>query len=187
MKKYIPFLFITLLAAACNSSPQASSQTPAASKNPITPAASSQTVTPQPKASNAAEEVVAPVDMAEERIVKKFFGTYVTPQNSPVQPERFRGYHTGLDFETFPEEKNTDVAVKVICSGKLVRLGRASGYGGYVVQACTINHQTVTVVYGHLRESSILGAVGRQFSAATQPKRMANVNTCTWVFMWALL
>jgi hypothetical protein len=30
---------------------------------------------------------------------KKPFGIYITPENSPVQPENFTGYHTGIDVE----------------------------------------------------------------------------------------
>ncbi len=109
--------------------------------------------------------MVAPISNPKARITKIFFGTYVTPQNSPVQPERFTGYHTGLDFETFPDEQTTDVPINVICAGKLLVKGYASGYGGYAVQACVIDGEAVTVVYGHLRQSSIQPAVGQQLSA----------------------
>jgi murein DD-endopeptidase MepM/ murein hydrolase activator NlpD len=80
-------------------------------------------------------------------------------------PERFTGYHTGLDFETTTAEQNTDVQINVICAGKLLQKGYASGYGGYAVQACTINNQAVTVIYGHLRESSIAPTVGQELKA----------------------
>jgi hypothetical protein len=52
-----------------------------------------------------------PMMRAGERVAKKPFGIFITPQSSPVQPEHFRGYHTGADFEIFPEELNVDVAV----------------------------------------------------------------------------
>ncbi len=116
--------------------------------------------TPVQNTTKPSSELVAPITNADKRITKKFFGTFVTPANSPVQPERFTGYHTGVDFETFPEEQQTDVAINTICSGKLLQKGRASGYGGYAVQACIISGQNVTVVYGHLRQSSIAPAVG---------------------------
>lgn len=109
--------------------------------------------------------IVSPISQASERITKKFFGTYVTPQNSPVQPERFTGYHTGLDFETFPEEQTSDVVINVICTGPLLQKRTASGYGGVAVQKCTINNQTVTVVYGHMRLSSISATVGANLDA----------------------
>jgi hypothetical protein len=55
----------------------------------------------------------------KERDSIRPFGIYITKQNSPVQPERFTGYHAGTDFETFPEEKDTDVVINAICDGKL--------------------------------------------------------------------
>lgn len=110
-------------------------------------------------------ELVAPISDPSSRITKKFFGTYVTPKNSPVSPEKFTGYHTGLDFETTPAEANTDVPINVICSGKLLKKTTATGYGGYAVQSCTINNQAVTVVYGHLRLSSIGPSIGTELKA----------------------
>lgn len=108
----------------------------------------------------ATAAIVSPISDATSRITKKFYGTYVTPQNSPVTPEKFKGFHTGLDFETTPEEKDADVTINTICEGKLLTKARATGYGGYAVQACTINGQAVTVVYGHLRQSSIKPNIG---------------------------
>jgi hypothetical protein len=61
-----------------------------------------------------------PLTRAAERVTKKPFGIYITPKTSPVQPEKFQGYHTGTDFEIFPEELNIDVTVRAVCNGKLV-------------------------------------------------------------------
>jgi murein DD-endopeptidase MepM/ murein hydrolase activator NlpD len=104
--------------------------------------------------------VAMPISDASTRITKKAYGTYVNPKNSPVSPEVFTGYHTGVDFETTSEEAKTDVVINAICAGKLLRKTTAQGYGGYALQSCTINNQAVTVVYGHLRLSSISAAVG---------------------------
>lgn len=100
-------------------------------------------------------EFQSPLDRPKERITKKTFGIYITPQNSPVQPERFTGYHTGVDFEILPGEENVPVTVKAFCDGKLIQKGTASGYGGYAVQACSIAGQSTTVVYGHLDLATI--------------------------------
>lgn len=108
------------------------------------------------------DSVVAPISRAAERVTKKPFGLQVSPNNSPIQPERFSGYHTGVDFETFPEEKNSDVAINAICDGKLASKRNASGYGGLATQYCTIDGQAVTVVYGHMRLSSITAKVGEE-------------------------
>src|SRR5947209_4518700 len=50
---------------------------------------------PATKASTLHEPVVGFLS----RVTKKPFGIYVNPANSPVQPERFSGYHTGADAE----------------------------------------------------------------------------------------
>ena len=103
---------------------------------------------------------VPPLSDLAEREVKKPFGIFVTPQNSPIQPERFTGYHTGADFEIFSEELTADVPVSAICGGKLLLKKNGTGYGGYAVQSCTLNGQPVTVLYGHLRLASITPNVG---------------------------
>ncbi|MFA4880258.1 MAG: peptidoglycan DD-metalloendopeptidase family protein [Candidatus Doudnabacteria bacterium] len=101
-----------------------------------------------------------PLERAMERVLKKKFGMYITPQNSPVQPERFQGYHTGVDFEIFPEELNAEVQVHAVCSGELKLKKHASGYGGVAVQACELNKDPITVIYGHLKLSNITADVG---------------------------
>jgi hypothetical protein len=103
---------------------------------------------------------LSPLDRAKERVTKKPFGIFITPSDSPVQPERFSGYHTGADFETFPEELNTEINVRAICDGKLMLKKTASGYGGVAVQSCSLDGQPVTVVYGHLKLASIAKGVG---------------------------
>ncbi len=114
----------------------------------------------QPAATSSAAAFIQPLDGAAERVTKKRFGTYVTPQDSPVQPERFSGYHTGVDYETFPEEANVDVPVRAVCAGPLLSVRTASGYGGVAVQSCERRGDPVTVVYGHLRLSSITAKAG---------------------------
>ncbi len=106
-----------------------------------------------------------PMDRASERITKKPFGMYITPATSPVQPDKFQGFHTGTDFEIFPEEIREAVAVKAICSGKIIIKKSASGYGGVLVQECENDKKAMTVVYGHLKLSSISKKVGDNLSA----------------------
>lgn len=98
-----------------------------------------------------------PLSNALARITKKSFGLKVSPENSPVTPERFFGYHTGVDFETTPAEQNSAVAIYAICSGPLVLKKSARGYGGVAVQQCQINGDDVTVIYGHLKLSGLTG------------------------------
>ncbi len=101
-----------------------------------------------------------PLNNALSRVSKKPFGIYITPKNSPVSPEKFTGWHTGADFEIFPGEENKDISVFAICKGKLLVKEFGRGYGGMLVQACDINNQPATVVYGHLKLSSVTFKVG---------------------------
>jgi murein DD-endopeptidase MepM/ murein hydrolase activator NlpD len=110
----------------------------------------------------------SPLDRAKERVTKKPFGIFITPQNSPVQPEKFRGYHTGTDFEIFPEELNADVPVVAVCDGKLLMKKYATGYGGVTVQECTLDGQVITVVYGHLKLASVAVKIGDDLKAGDQ-------------------
>ena len=102
---------------------------------------------------------VVPISNARVRITKKPFGLFISPQNSPVSPERFTGYHTGVDFETFADEQNVDVPISAVCNGELIYKNRVSGYGGVAIQSCILNGQSITVLYGHLKLSSIMPAL----------------------------
>lgn len=102
----------------------------------------------------------SPLDKANERVTKKPFGIYVTLKNSPIQPERFAGYHTGTDFEIFPEEFDNEIPIKAVCSGKLKIKKYASGYGGLAVQSCKLNEKPIAVIYGHLKLTSISAEIG---------------------------
>jgi len=102
-----------------------------------------------------------PLNRAGERVTKKSFAIFITPENSPIQPERFSGYHTGSDFEIFPEETNVEVSVHAVCSGTLSMKKYATGYGGVAVQNCELNKELITVIYGHLKLSSITLAAGQ--------------------------
>ncbi len=126
----------------------------------------------------------APLDRVGERITKKPFGIFITPQNSPVKPERFRGFHTGVDFEIFPEELNVDVPVKAICNGTIAEKKYASGYGGLLVQNCELDRSRINVIYGHLKLVSItknvgdvlakgeeIGILGKNYSVETNGER----------------
>lgn len=103
---------------------------------------------------------VAPIDHALSRITKKDFGIKISPGHSPVPNDRFSGYHTGVDFETTPDEANKNVAVNAVCVGPLHIKEWAKGYGGVVVQECSLAGSTIYVVYGHLNVDSVTAKVG---------------------------
>lgn len=131
----------------------------------IVNAPANETVTNAPAPNLAIAE---PIANALKRIKKKPFGIYVSPVFSPVSPERFTGYHTGVDFEVSSNEKDIDVPVYAICSGKLLLKKNASGYGGVINESCTIEDQAVTVTYGHLRLASIAKKIGESFAQGEQ-------------------
>lgn len=101
-----------------------------------------------------------PISRAFERVTKKPFALKVTKADSPVQPERFSGYHVGVDFEAFEDEQGIEVEVLAICDGPLLAKRRATGYGGVAVQRCSLEGAPVTVVYGHLDLASVTAEVG---------------------------
>jgi hypothetical protein len=99
---------------------------------------------------NDRESFHQPLLPAENRVTKKPFGIYITPENSPVQPEKFSGYHTGTDFEIAEEELLQDVPVRAICGGVIKERKRVNGYGGVIIQECMFENQPVRVLYGHV-------------------------------------
>lgn len=106
------------------------------------------------------KQTVDPLPNALVRITKKPFGIYIAPKTSPIQPERFQGYHTGADLEINPDELNVDVEVKSLCDGNFLMAKVASGYGGVAVQSCVLDGQATAVVYGHIRFSSVKAKIG---------------------------
>ena len=120
----------------------------------LSPSATSPSVDP-----NA---LTPPIADFKARITKKFFGTYVTPQNSPVQPERFTGYHTGVDVEY--GDVTGIVPVYAIADGTVTYANWVSGYGGVIVIEVTIDGAPHLVLYGHV-DPTDLPAVGTTVQA----------------------
>jgi murein DD-endopeptidase MepM/ murein hydrolase activator NlpD len=90
-----------------------------------------------------------PIAEFRQRITKKTFGKYITVENSPVSPERFKGFHTGIDVEY--EDVVGEVPVLAVCDGEIVLSKWVSGYGGVLILKCAENYY----IYGHLKDSSI--------------------------------
>lgn len=101
-----------------------------------------------------------PLLNAQDRITKKPFGMFITPEDSPVQPERFSGYHSGTDFEAFEEEIGEPVPVLSICDGKINFIGNVNGYGGVIIQECTFDGEPAQVLYGHVSITDLEIAAG---------------------------
>ncbi len=101
-----------------------------------------------------------PLDAFSSRITKKPFGILIDKATSPVQPEKFSGYHTGVDAEIFADEQERDITVHSICGGPITSIDWVSGYGGVVTQTCMLGTDTIHIVYGHLNLASIDKKVG---------------------------
>ena len=102
---------------------------------------------------NQNSEIVFPVGEFKERITKKSFGDYITPETSPIQPERFKGYHTGVDVEY--GDTTNQIPVVAITDGEVVMADWVSGYGGVVVIRYNINNKNYLATYGHLNPDSL--------------------------------
>lgn len=106
-------------------------------------------VTPTTEPKVRTEEIF-PILEFKERITKKSFGEYISPQDSPIQKERFKGFHTGVDVEY--EDIKNDVPVFAVCNGEIVLSKWVSGYGGTLILRCQENYY----LYGHLNVNSIV-------------------------------
>lgn len=137
-----------------------------------------------PPEKTSSEEFIFPLSSGMDRVTKKPFWLKISPADSPISPEKFSGYHTGVDFETLPLEQDETIIVHAICTGPLVMKKWATGYGGVAVQKCQRNQQDVTVIYGHLKLASIeaplesillsgqkLWVLGKGFSSETDNER----------------
>ncbi|MEK7103461.1 MAG: peptidoglycan DD-metalloendopeptidase family protein [Patescibacteria group bacterium] len=104
---------------------------------------------------------VNPIDYASERMTKKHFGTYVSPDHSLVPNEHFKGLHAAVDFEILDDrEIASEVEIRTVCQGPLVRKEWAKGYGGVVVQECILNDNPISIIYGHMDIASIVAEKG---------------------------
>ncbi len=116
-----------------------------------------------------------------DRITKKPFGILINQKTSPVQPERFSGYHTGIDVE-FPEETG-DIGGHAVTDGTISAYGTVDGYGGAITIRHTIQGRSLLALYGHLNPASLpkqgatvlkgtqIGTLGRGFTEETDGER----------------
>jgi hypothetical protein len=88
-------------------------------------------------------------------ISKKPFGILVSPENSPVSPEKFSGYHTGTDFEIASEDLEKEFSVFAVCFGEVESVKKIDGYGGVMVQKCILEDEEIRVLYGHINIDKI--------------------------------
>lgn len=119
----------------------------------------------KPPKATPTSSLANPVANFKARVTKKPFGIYITTQNSPVQPERFSGYHTGADAEY--QDVSTDVPVYAVADGTIVLSRTASGYGGVFMIEIELDGVKHNVLYGHIRPST-LPTVGEKVTRGQQ-------------------
>lgn len=125
-----------------------------------------------------------PIENYFQNQTKKVFGKYITKENSPVSPERFSGYHAGVDIEINPEQLDKEVPVYAITDSELIYKKWVSGYGGVAILKFQLNGENMTALYGHLNIDSIsknvgekiqkgekLGILGKAYSTETDGER----------------
>jgi len=171
-------VLVLVLAATIFFQRSPSTEPAALASDPLTTAAPTLTPEPSPTPTPAYAEPIADF---RARITKKNYGAYITPQNSPVQPEKFTGYHTAVDVEY--QDIAGDVPVYAIADGTVRRSGRVSGYGGLLIVEHTGPTSSFFTVYGHIRPSSLpavastvtrgqrIGLLGTGYSSETDNER----------------
>lgn len=98
--------------------------------------------------------LIEPVENFLARITKKDFGMYITPETSPIENDRFTGYHTGVDAEF--SDIVGDVPVRAIADGTIISQTWTSGYGGVIVILHVIDGVPTFALYGHLNAASFV-------------------------------
>jgi len=119
-------------------------------------------------------QLVEPVSEFKERVTLKPFGIYITPEDSPVQPEKFAGYHTGVDVEF--TDRDNEIPVYAIADGTVITSQTASGYGGLTIIRHDIGGQSIDTMYAHLDPSS-LPRKGSEVVAGQQIGHLGEDNT----------
>jgi len=129
----------------------------------FSPCPASQTKTDYtPRVYQAEPTLAWPIINGISRLTKKHFGTKVSPNSSPIKPEKFNGYHTGIDFEINDQETDTQIDILAACDGPIKFKGWIKGYGGTAIQECELRTQKYTIIYGHLKLDSINHKIGKQ-------------------------
>ncbi len=153
--RYLLFFLLLVIPAACGAydvtkeENQSEKPLPLTQESPQLPE-----IVTNPKVS----DLSVPIDNFASGQTMKKFGQFITPETSSVQPEKFTGYHSGVDIEVAQDE--TDVPVYALADGTVLFVGRVNGYGGVIILQFSYEDQDYTALYGHLRLSSVTAKIG---------------------------
>jgi hypothetical protein len=96
------------------------------------------------------------IDRARERMSQRTFG-------AQIDSGQYSGVYNGIGFNAFEDEQNgVEVPVSALCDGIVLEKRMGVGYGGIIVQECTLDQKPVKVLYAHLDLQSVLAKVGDQ-------------------------
>lgn len=179
MTKFYPIIFVLIL-SGCGAQPQPRHSDSSESERAEVFDVISETTSLEVKVEDvgsAVDEVAQsmyhhPVGIslqdALSRATKKPFGIEIDSRTSPVQPERFSGFHTGVDFEVREDELSQDIDVYAFCDGEIVEARSVGGYGGVILQSCMVGEEKVSALYGHVSLDDLAVRVGQVVSAGTK-------------------
>lgn len=130
-------------------------------------------VSPSPTATivMAKSQYYFPLSDYFNRIKIRKFSQYFGPNDPKPAMECgrvFVGFHDGDDLEVASSEKNSDVPVKAVVSGKIVQAGHVNGYGGLLIESGELAGEPVTIYYGHVDLGSISKKVGDTVEAGEE-------------------
>ena len=115
----------------------------------------------------AAPSWAYPLENYWQRQTLKPFAKLVDPDfyidRERLFPNRFYGYHAGVDLEVLPGEDEMALPVYAVGSGVVDFVGPVSGYGGVILQY--LDASKITALYGHVKIAGLKPRSGTRVTA----------------------
>lgn len=137
---------------------------------------------PAPKTEVNKAKIVPPMDNFTGRITLNAFGNQPSKMKLDEKDysdyicsgsSHYGGYHTAVDLEVTPGERNTAVPVYSIAAGVVRQASHVNGYGGLVVVEYTIDGNVYTAYYGHVDLGAVKVKAGSRVSAGQKLAELA--------------
>lgn len=108
---------------------------------------------PADEAATGGNLVFFPMTNYRDRITNRKHGQLITPKDTQGLPcgTIFEGYHLGDDLEVTSAEVQAEVLVYAVADGVVRKKELVNGYGGLLVIEHTLDGQSFTANYGHIR------------------------------------
>lgn len=113
-------------------------------------------------------DYVYPIAGYTSAVTKKTFGQYINAENSPIENDRFTGFHTGDDVEVL--DVTEEVPFYALSDATVVAKRTVNGYGGVVILEFTdpTSLQIYHALYGHVDITSVEVEVGDTVTAGQE-------------------